>query len=206
MKTLKWIAAALTLVLTMGVASAYDRGDCTPHRLPYYSGLCLRPYASDFLGWYGNGGGGASGGFGRGGGGVSRVMHFGGGHCGGPNIIYFSNGQWQGRGITRFENGQWVGPHVVHFQNGQLVGPNGPRFSGPGAQGFIAGATGGDPPGGDPRFAPSAAPIGRGTNASPTCANTPVTELEPEVLVPGPNGTYATMLTPVEVIPAAPAK
>jgi len=48
MKTLKWIAAALTLVLTMGVAGAHDRDDfrrdnCAPY---FYGGYYVNPFYS----------------------------------------------------------------------------------------------------------------------------------------------------------------
>jgi len=45
MKTLKWIAAALTLVLTMGVASAHDRDDGRRFDYrPFYGGYYVQPF------------------------------------------------------------------------------------------------------------------------------------------------------------------
>lgn len=49
MKTLKWIAAALTLVTMMGVAGAHDRDDFRRDNCaPYYGGYYVNPY---YGGW-----------------------------------------------------------------------------------------------------------------------------------------------------------
>jgi hypothetical protein len=49
MKTLKWIAAVITLAVTMGVASAHDRDDGPRYdRGAYYGGYYANPYYSSY--------------------------------------------------------------------------------------------------------------------------------------------------------------
>jgi hypothetical protein len=119
-----------------------------------------------------------------GGGGGAR---FGGGGFSGSSVMHFGGGHRGGPNIIYFSNGQWVGRGITRFENGQWRGPHVVHFE-------------------NGQFVGRDAVSFKGAGGSGSIAGSRVTELKPEVLVPGPNGIYATLLSPVEVIPAAPLK